>query len=163
MRVGGSFVYPPSNPVQHDSLLLLAGGVGLNPMLSILTWLAQDPTRRSHLKRIQLLYASKRDELAFADRLTRLREVVETTLYLSAGSASTRSPAALPFKVHERRMRDDEVLACVGDVRQHQQLPLVYICGPTEMTDHFEALLARTNSEGGAGLSQSRIQLEKWW
>lgn len=155
MRVGGSFTYPPTQSPSHDSLLLIAGGVGINPHLSILSWLSQNPDRRKHLNHVQLLYASKWPELAFCDRLEVMKSFLDSQLYLTDATDEVK----LPLNVHRRRIEDYEV---VGHV-QVMAKPLVYICGPTQMTDHLEELLSRSREQGGAGLDKDRIQLEKWW
>lgn len=154
VRVGGSFVYPPADSKGHDVLVLLAGGVGLNPILSILTWLQQNVSERQKLKQIKLLYASKEAELAFVDRLASFSDV-DTTLYLSNSGTPQKD---WPFKTERRRLQDIDVL---GALTGHR--PLAYICGPTDMTDHLEALLLRSKDQGGAGLEQNQVQLEKWW
>lgn len=139
----------------HDSLLLIAGGVGINPHLSILSWLSQDPARRKHLESVTLLYASKWPELAFCDRLQAMEGFLNSQLYLTDATDQVK----LPSDVHRRRIEDQDV---VGHV-QGMAKPLVYICGPTQMTDHLEELLSRPREQGGAGLKKEQIQLEKWW
>ena len=69
MAVGGDFIYPPPSPEPHN-LMLVAGGVGINPLLSILRYLAGiRETDKSELKvpqEVHLLYSAKTcDELLY--------------------------------------------------------------------------------------------------
>jgi len=45
VRVGGAFVFPPAGVVRAEvhSVLMLAGGVGVNPFLSMVAWMRGDP------------------------------------------------------------------------------------------------------------------------
>lgn len=140
----------------HSSLLLLAGGVGINPHLSILSWLSQSSQHRQYLKSVKLLYASREDGLAFVDRLSQYSNFLSTELFLT-GAVSNSANSSFPTQ--HRRLEDQDVLKALQDMPD----PLVYICGPTQMTDHLEDMLSRGRDYGGAGLSKDCIRLEKWW
>lgn len=66
IRVGGDFYFdPPSNSSIPD-LIFIAGGVGINPLLSImlqLKYILKTPPSKTHgPKNITLLYSAKRKE-----------------------------------------------------------------------------------------------------
>jgi hypothetical protein len=69
VRIGGAFVFPPSPSTVDDDgredglrgvrrLVLVAGGVGVNPLVSILGHLADTPTLAEKLE-VHMAYASK--------------------------------------------------------------------------------------------------------
>jgi ferredoxin-NADP reductase len=70
IRVGGDFYYDPPSNSQIPDLVFIAGGVGINPLLSImlhLKTLFQTPNNEDNLpKRITLLHCAKQiEELLF--------------------------------------------------------------------------------------------------
>ena len=79
IRVGGDFVYPPTCYSELSDLLLIAGGVGINPLFSMLqhhTHLLHLSGQRSNASvlspkgRVQLLYSARsKDELIFKVRV----------------------------------------------------------------------------------------------
>ena len=79
VRVGGDFVYAPTCYSELSDLLLIAGGVGINPLLSMLQHhihLLHSSGQRSNASvlnpkgRVQLLYSARsKDELIFKVRV----------------------------------------------------------------------------------------------
>ena len=72
IRVGGDFFYAPPTPNSATDLLLIAGGVGINPLISMLrhhVWLLSKatPSKDCHGNgAVQLLYSAKNEnELIF--------------------------------------------------------------------------------------------------
>lgn len=66
VQVGGDFWYDPPSPWEVSDLLLIGGGVGINPLFSILqhhVWVLQSPegpgSPGSNLGAVRLLYSSK--------------------------------------------------------------------------------------------------------
>ena len=75
IRVGGDFFYAPPTPSNATNLLLIAGGVGVNPLISMLqhhTWLLSKLGEDRHGNStggVQLLYSAKNEqELIFRVR-----------------------------------------------------------------------------------------------
>lgn len=56
MRVGGDFIY--DHPQSHD-LLLIAGGVGINPLMAMLLHHTRLIERGKTQQRVKLLYSAK--------------------------------------------------------------------------------------------------------
>ena len=77
LRVGGDFFYDPATQGDQD-LLLIAGGVGINPLYSIINNVidinvkgdhSDDPTSNLSRQRVMLLYSAKTvEELIFKVR-----------------------------------------------------------------------------------------------
>lgn len=69
VRVGGDFFYSPSAPEELPDLILIGGGVGINPLLSMLLHHVELAARHSMpvgKGSVHLLYSSKtQDELLF--------------------------------------------------------------------------------------------------
>ena len=63
MRVGGDFVYDPTPSSQsHDQshdLLLIGGGVGINPLFSMLLHHMRLVERKERVGRVKLLYSAR--------------------------------------------------------------------------------------------------------
>ena len=110
-------------------LLMIAGGTGLAPMLSILRHLALGGERPP---RILLVYgANRRSDLFGLDELDRLRTQLgslETIVCVTAGDAEWHGPVGL-----------------VSDIAAQQDLDFgafdLYLCGPPPMIEHAERLL----------------------
>jgi len=149
----GSFVAPSvtSHPARRR-LVLLAGGAGITPLLSIArSVLASEPSSE-----IALVYANRREEdVIFAAeldalvalhgaRFTLLHVLEEPTSPSFAGEVgrldrrtAARALDALPFAVH-------------------QDLPLFFVCGPDPMRDEvLAALTAR-------GVADASIRIERF-
>ena len=124
--------------------LLIAGGSGLAPILSILRYLA---VQGKSPPRILVVYgANRRSDLFGLDDLERLRATLaslEVIVCLAAGDAEWVGPTGL-----------------VGDVAAAQDIDLgscdVYICGPSPMIEHARTLLI------AHGASPERIFVERF-
>lgn len=127
MRPAGPFVYPAAD---QRPITLLAGGVGITPLMSMLRHAVQaDPTRP-----VTLLYSvhtqrdiAFRDELALIARRNPQVKVVITT---------TRGPHSTEYL--SGRIDRSLVTSRVADLQQN----IFMICGPGPMIDGMKALLA---------------------
>ncbi|KAL9967127.1 hypothetical protein ACROYT_G025298 [Oculina patagonica] len=75
MRVGGDFYFDPNPDDPSPDLLLVAGGVGINPVYSILQHvadIASDPLYQYTGKTTLLYSAKNQDELLFKDSLMKI-------------------------------------------------------------------------------------------
>ncbi|KAI1482930.1 hypothetical protein F4774DRAFT_369591 [Daldinia eschscholtzii] len=192
VRVGGSFVWPPGG-IDAGSLrrvVFVAGGVGINPLMSMLSSIAETSTEEAEAPfRVYFLYSLKDDDakalggggrraerLQFVERLAgiyasgRVKGVLR--LFLTGGDGS-ESESGGEGVVHcegegggsdvpfqTRRMTVDDIAAAVGDVKE-RKAAVVYVCGVPTMTDEFVQKL--TDSEGGLGMEPRRVLCEKWW
>ncbi|KAF6240531.1 hypothetical protein HO173_001199 [Letharia columbiana] len=187
IRVGGSFVWPPPgiDTNQVHKVVLVAGGVGINPLLSIITHLI---LHSDYHGQIELLYTSRKgpsgniSSILFVKRIHELfqRDLPQKrhhyTLFCTA-------PFALPSTSHSGEKRSNVIRERSGDmhyVGEHQSIEyrrfeqkdletalgpveergntVAYVCGPPRMTDWAVDVLNRSK-----GMDQARVLCEKWW
>lgn len=172
VRVGGSFSCPPTDGLDGiRRIVLVAGGVGINPLMSILGYIA-DETDRLKLE-VSVMYGVKvpedgnLDKILFLDRIVDLfrrgRLTGKVGLFLTGpipqgGDLHGGKTDAVDIK--HGRMTKDAVLAAVragGDKKS----TLVYVCGPPVMTDYFVDTLTAPEIHGV--IDPARVKSEKWW
>ena len=128
------------------SLFLIAGGIGITPLISILRYVSQaDPEVA-----VTLLYsASSPEELIFRDEIERL----------AAASDLVRCEFTVTHEMERRRPGDGSgrIDANMLSTMAIDPAALCFLCGPSAMIDD----LSRTLVE--LGVEQSRIRYEKWW
>jgi NAD(P)H-flavin reductase len=135
-------------------VVLVAGGVGINPLISIFAHLMSLPKRP---RKIRFVYGTKVEEGQIkASRilfLTRLMDLVkkqgdvdvQLDLFISATSQKEIDGAAdLPEHV--------KLGSCV------RQATVAYVCGPPAMTDQFVDFLSSRD-----GMDKRKVLCEKWW
>ncbi|CAI7567185.1 unnamed protein product [Penicillium manginii] len=185
IRVGGSFVWPPTGVELHkvQNVVFVAGGVGINPLISILSHL-NSQSFNAHYLNVHLLYSSRLPnglETASSQAvleqvlfLSRLRQIIRTQLQLRKFNISLQlfltnikscllEPPSSPSDVtiHPRRIGEDDLRAAITDKdgEMDPRKTVSYICGPPGMTDEMVDRLKKVidDPEG------QRIFYEKWW
>ncbi|KAK2001996.1 NADH-cytochrome b-5 reductase [Colletotrichum falcatum] len=175
IRVGGSFVWPPQSidlaPLRR--VVFVAGGVGINPLMSILGHLAERGGSRYD---VQFLYSTKTTaegldsgKILFLERLAAIygRKKVQGQLKLFLthvqrilGASETVLPCnevEIPFK--RRRITLEDIAEALGPKEEHTSA-VVYVCGVPTMTDEF---IGKLTSPDGLGLRREQVLCEKWW
>ncbi|MFZ5576335.1 MAG: ferredoxin--NADP reductase [Pseudomonadota bacterium] len=137
----GPFVYLPE---MSDNVVLIGGGVGITPLLSIFRHVrdAQLPTQ-THL----VYSVSDSREILFKDELeaaARAHDNLHVTLTVTQPDPSWHGLTGRvdPVKLHALDVPDDT---------------LYYLCGPKGMVEDMSTLLH------ALGVPMSRIIFEKWW
>ncbi|HEY6797494.1 MAG TPA: ferric reductase-like transmembrane domain-containing protein [Kineosporiaceae bacterium] len=112
------------------SLLLISGGIGITPMMSLLRSHAHRRDRRRH---VLLSCAQTESELMFRDELRHLEQIMNLKVIevLSRPAATWRGV---------RGRLNEEILAGVLD-EQGLRKPAVFICGPPAMMKSTRAAL----------------------
>jgi ferredoxin-NADP reductase len=135
----GHFVYPSDS---QRPIVLIAGGIGITPMLSMLRHgVTTEPTRP-----ITLLYSVKHcGDLAFEDELT-----VLARRHRQARVVITLSDEHTGDRYRHGRIDEALLRSVVPDL-----MAAVYLmCGPTAMTDSLRALLL------GLGVASDQVRSE---
>ncbi len=122
----GAFKYPSGD---DRPIVLLAGGIGMTPLMSMLRHAVQsEPSRR-----VTLLYSARTEaDFAFREELAVItRRHPQVRVHL----ASTRSASA---GIYPGRLDAELIRVCVPDIAGSVCL----ICGPAGMIDQMKAVLA---------------------
>ena len=142
VALGGDFYYEPD---EADSVVLIAGGIGLTPLMSIVRSANELATRT----RLTLVYsASTLDELLFRDELEsiaadnpRIKLIFTVT-----------QPISDTWDGHTGRI-DAELLSSESvDINA-----LFFVCGPPVMIQAMISMLR------DLGVPRTRIRYEQWW
>lgn len=160
VRVGGEFFFDPQPSDASRNLVLIAGGVGINPLLSILRHAADLHRERINqgsgyeIGTIRLFYSAKNtSELLFKknilDLVNEFPEKIACRLHVT--KQTTPISAELEPYITEGRITEKEI-------REHiSRETLFYICGPPPMTDFFSKQLENSR------VPKEHICFEKWW
>jgi NAD(P)H-flavin reductase len=173
IRVGGSFVWPPPyvnlNVVKR--VVFVAGGVGINPLWSMISHLAQ---QHKLPYTISVLY-SVRDpgdqglaSILFLESLagTFASGAVKggLVLHLTSGEKGSQSAehstvelAGWKMKCRRRRITMDDVLEALGGVDEREST-VVYVCGVPTMTDELVDV-----AQKAPGMVPKKVLFERWW
>ncbi|KAL3464697.1 hypothetical protein BJX64DRAFT_286180 [Aspergillus heterothallicus] len=185
IRVGGSFVWPPSNARLEEirNVVFVVGGVGINPIMSMLSHLNNndETTGSFHPSlNIHVLYSSKLpedatpqtalDQIPFLPRLReivrsqtqshRLRITVELFLTNNHDQSSALPAQHQDLTIQSRRINRDDLRRTVSGPKSQfsPDETVCYVCGPPQMTDEVvETLCDLLNGQ------KDRIYFEKWW
>ncbi|KAM9187359.1 oxidoreductase NAD-binding domain-containing protein 1 isoform 2-T2 [Dugong dugon] len=142
------------------NLVLIAGGVGINPLLSILRHSADLLRERANkgsgfeIGTIKLFYSAKNtSELLFKknilDLVNEFPEKIACSLHVT--KQTTQISADLKPYITEGRIMEKEI-------RDHiSKETLFYICGPPPMTNFFSKQLENSH------VPKEHICFEKWW
>lgn len=183
-RVGGNFTHPPNTLSMQqfqniENIVLIAGGVGINPIMSMVSAMdLQGAKRMGGLPlRLRVLYSSKRgtgrsgqpEEVLFEERLKaiaakRLQKNdgvdFRYTFFNTANNVTQEGEEQnIPENMHmlHRRITHGDLFEALGP-EENRQNTLVYICGLPAMTDEYVELLRKA-----PGMDEKRVLCEKWW
>ena len=159
MRVGGDFHYPNrvTDAGARHNLLLVAGGVGVNPLASIFTH-AAEAAAKDKVGQVKMLYSAKSvQELIFRDKLDAI-----------TGADGTGGRFGVKYFVTKETCPDDDDRAfhhgriTSEDLKEQvealNELPTYcYICGPTGFIQSTDIILQ------DLGFPKSNIFFELWW
>ncbi|KAM7221137.1 hypothetical protein V8F06_003522 [Rhypophila decipiens] len=196
VRVGGSFIFPPfplNNPSKPplDKVIFIAGGVGVNPLMSMLSSIAE----MDFPLLVHFLYSVREDspptttnEILFLDRITGLFGYGEqncTTCHDGNKKVCGRAKVTGHFNLFLTQQQPQPHYPPEAKARRRHEYPTyhrriskqdvasalgpdkdtsaVYICGPPSMTGSFVELLISSEESGGFGMGEDRVLFEKWW
>ncbi|XP_069768987.1 oxidoreductase NAD-binding domain-containing protein 1 isoform X2 [Narcine bancroftii] len=159
LRVGGDFFFDPRPSDSPVDLLLVAGGVGINPLYSILLHVVDlhkfQETEHCKYKpgSVQLYFSAKNtEELLFKRNIIHLAKEFsgKISCHFHVTQQALEIPGEiLPYVTVGRISEDD--LAHVGKDN------LCYICGPPPMIESVSQQLEKL------GVPKESLIFEKWW
>jgi NAD(P)H-flavin reductase len=180
-KVGGNFVYPPSTLNREqceriDRAVFVAGGVGINPIISMISAMNEVGTRATlggMPRTVRVLYTarSERDkggegeEILFERRLNDIAKKwrddqqvdYQYTFFETSGQSAQEETKPGNITTRRRRINHEDLLEAIGPEHARGNT-VAYICGLPTMTDEFVDLLRNT-----PGLDDKRVLCEKWW
>ncbi|KAM4688706.1 oxidoreductase NAD-binding domain-containing protein 1 isoform 1-T2 [Discoglossus pictus] len=160
LRVGGEFFFDPQPSDLPVDLVLLAGGVGINPLFSILlhvadlhkTW--ETTGQGCQTGSVKLYYCAKNtSELLFKENILSLVNNFPGKITCSFHVTQQSSPICSelqPF-ITEGRISENDLAKSVSS--DH----LCYICGPPPMIESMCKQLEALH------VPREQIYFEKWW
>ncbi|KAL7899093.1 hypothetical protein HDV64DRAFT_236372 [Trichoderma sp. TUCIM 5745] len=172
VRVGGRFVFPPAVDSALKRVVFVAGGVGVNPLMSMLSYIAEDHGQDNAALDVSFVYASKMPgsgnllDIVFLERITRafgegkVKGGVKLFITAAGDSATsqqkeeTRYINGAPVEIQPRRLTIADINEAIGG--EDHEGTAVYVCGPPPMTDELVEKLA-------AVMDSRRVLTERWW
>jgi len=157
VRAGGDFFYDPPTTEKMPNVALIGGGVGINPLLSILLHLScryrESPTVDNFPDQLTLLYSSKsNEEILFQDVITNLQTNLRAFDHHYFVTGKGVDDCTNEFQ--RNRISDTDLLRTVQKSGDNS---LYFMCGPPPMIDSFKNRLINLN------VPAERIIFEKWW
>ncbi|XP_043824808.1 oxidoreductase NAD-binding domain-containing protein 1 isoform X2 [Dromiciops gliroides] len=161
LRVGGELFFDPQPSDSSVNLVLIAGGVGINPLNSILLHVADLHRQREskgsgyEMGTVNLLYSAKNTgELLFKKSLLNLTNAfpgkIMCSFYVTQQTTEI-SEELLPY-VTEGRISNKDLEKHISDERTS-----FFICGPPPMIEQFSHHLEACK------VPKEHICFEKWW
>ena len=179
IRVGGRFIWPPPAEGRRiDRVVFVAGGVGVNPFVSMVRALydAVEGLGALHVPaEVVLLYGCRAEDVEHGEEaesvlfggvlgevFARRREQGwRCTFYLTGDTMGRervlRERYGQGAEVRLRRISEDDAAEALGPAEARGGT-VVYVCGPQAMTDSFVEALRTAE-----GMGEERVLCEKWW
>ena len=139
---GGDFCYSPDN---REDIVLIAGGIGVTPLLSICRYIYSAGLPVG----VTLIYSAKKpSEMAFLEELSRMEASSPNFQCLFT---ATNLQGEL-WRGNVGRITSGMLKAFVKSGSNN-----IFVCGPTGMAEDVTAMLKEL------GVAESEIKAEMWW
>ncbi|EHK97017.1 putative Oxidoreductase NAD-binding domain-containing protein 1 [Glarea lozoyensis 74030] len=169
IRVGGSFTYPPTPPRNFKRVVFVAGGVGVNPLMSMLSHIKTLKESGEGDVEVRFLYSVKEqrrwDEILFFERIKSTMAELGMRggfkLFLTPGKVGSdqSSDGSNPdgVDVARRRLTHGDLHEALGPVAERKEV-LCYVCGVPRMTDEYVKV-----AKEAEGMMKQNVFCESWW
>jgi len=161
-RVGGPCGHWAIQPVHLDRIVLVAGGVGITPMASLLADIRRTPGRYPLLKSVTLVWAIPNAGCAswFADLLADAASdpMFDLQVFVTRGGADAEKSAAIPLK--SGRPDVAVILAAVASAKGAEGPVGLFACGPEPMLDASRSAVAAQNASASSPSQRAVIHTE---
>jgi ferredoxin-NADP reductase len=156
--------------------VFVAGGVGVNPLMSMVSTLEYVKKESGELGfSVKFLYTTRDPgssrspaEILFLDRLQSVFRTLgtegELRLFLTPSKNTAEGSSAKvvglddkSLSVQRRRITQKDLIDTLGPVEERPET-LCYICGVPGMTDEFVEKAKRAK-----GMGEENVLFEKWW
>lgn len=145
---------------QTEHVIFIAGGVGINPLISMLESICQDKLldkKKSFIEKIRLFYSVRTfSELLFYKRIEGLNkqfpEMLECSYFLTRDDPLRKSEFYYKQRIDKKIIND-----VIEKERDYLEKLKCFICGPSAMEDDIIKFLNES------GVDKERILFEKWW
>ncbi|KAK4303841.1 hypothetical protein Pmani_017880 [Petrolisthes manimaculis] len=159
MRAGGDFYYAPEAGDDPYDLLLIGGGVGVNPLTSMFLHATslylqhQECEEEYKPGRILLLYSARTyQELLYKNQMN---ATAASTPGVEVQYFTTREPPPHPSLATHGHISLEVLQKAVNSLNTSKLKS--FICGPPPMIESINQLLLQS------GLTHDQIFYEKWW
>ena len=162
LQVGGNFSYEMNAQNLGDNILLIAAGVGINPILSIMKHIHEvhraNQQHTSSFGNTLLFYtATSSDELIFKDDISAM--VAEDSSFKTHLFATRQSnpTSVTSSNIEQRRMKREDFESNLSLLGISPKEVISYMCAPEPMMKEMDAMLTNI------GLIKQNIRYESWW
>lgn len=156
---GGDFHYNPTVDDPTHDLLLIGGGIGVNPLFCIMNLIAdyhvmnkENNSRCYQPGNVQLLYSVRTvNDIQFKDNLEKLEnenENISCKFFVTKEKPNDKD-------IINRRINSDDIKEALQKLDRDNCY--VYICAPGEMMDDMEEILEDMEFDS------SKIRTGRWW
>ncbi|KAL3832255.1 hypothetical protein ACJMK2_023915 [Sinanodonta woodiana] len=152
LRVGGDFYWIPNPSIESEDLLLIAGGVGINPLYSILNNVVDLASSSQTSGKVFLLYSARQvQELLFKMKLL---EIMRTYSHIRCQFHVTREQRT-DSGFQYRRIGCEDISQAL--LWLNKKKVKAFLCGPSSMLEDMERHIH------SLGIANSAVMYEKWW
>ncbi|KAK4242249.1 oxidoreductase NAD-binding domain-containing protein 1 [Achaetomium macrosporum] len=197
VRIGGSFTFPPPSLSEHVNaslrkVVFVAGGMGINPLMSMLSWLGEQGDDGRFDAEVRVLYSvkdprgmnsSNGNDNVDGDGVVREgREILFLERIVELFKAPTRLKGGLRLFLTgsegDRSGNDKNVVKCADGVEvpfMRRRMAVKDVeealgCDKEDAVAYVCGVPAMTDefvqalvSPGGFGMDEKRVLFEKWW
>ncbi|XP_065053125.1 oxidoreductase NAD-binding domain-containing protein 1-like isoform X2 [Rhopilema esculentum] len=152
LKVGGECVWDPRSPGSRKNTLLIAGGIGINPIFSILQHIEDSKSSFNENghdvgKSVLLYSSSTTDGLIFKKELDLLSNKSPT---ISCHFSTTK-------EANGKRINAVDVSNALKTLSTGKQGVQCFLCGPPPMIQNMIQILKEN------GVNSTDINYEQWW